>query len=155
MTAEIFTTVTINERTFAIKKFDAKAGLKMARFVIAKLAPLIPMLNTGIDEKGEEKEMSDEQLYEVVGMITDKLSDDDIDSLVDKCLRVCYEVLPAGRAAVIDETGHYGVEGVEYNPVLALRLCFEAIKWGASAFFDGKNLPLKFGKKEAGSQQSQ
>ena len=155
MPAEIFTTVTIGERTFAIEKFDAKAGLKLARFVIAKLAPLIPMLNVGTDENGQEKEMSDEQLYDVVGMITENLSDDDIDSLVDKCLRVCYEILPAGRAAVIDETGHYGVEGVEYDPVLALRLCFEAIKWGASAFFDGKNLASRFAKKEAGSQQNQ
>lgn len=152
MSYEIFTNVTINERKFSIKKFDAKSGLKMARLVIAKLAPIIPYIN---DRDGREGEDANERLYEVVGIITEKLSDEDIDTLMDKCLRVCYENLPAGMAPVIDETGHYGVEGVEYDPVLAMRLCYEAIKWGASAFFGGKGLDLNRIKKEAGSRQSQ
>ena len=67
--------------------------------------------------------------------------------IIDKCLRVCYARLPAGLQPVIDETGNYGVEGVEYDMGLTLRLCFEAIKWGASDFFAGNGSLLNLFRK--------
>lgn len=111
MPTNVFTTVTIGEEQYSIKKFDAKTGLKIARMVIAKAAPLIPLL-----EKSEDKtdttlmpnkpdkpgkddkiaKVDDSAIYEVVGTILDTLSDSDVDDLVDKCLRVCYLNLPAG-----------------------------------------------------------
>ena len=138
MPTNIFTTVSIGEEKYSIKKFDAKTGLKIARMVIAKAAPLIPLLDKS-DGKTDE---SDNSVYEMVGTVLGSLSDADVDDLIDKCLRVCYLILPAGPAPVIDETGHYGVEGVEYDMALTIRLCIEAIKWGASDFFGAKNSPL-------------
>lgn len=151
MSANLFTSVTINETEYKIKKFDAKTGLKLARLVISKLAPIIPLLDSieaknKKDQKGQSAkakkgeqapEMSDEQTYKILGAAVGNLSDDDIDDLVDKCLRVCYVELKAGLQPVIDEVGNYGVEGVEEDMGLTLRLCFEAIKWGASDFFGG------------------
>lgn len=131
-------TVTIDEREFAIRKFDAKTGLKMARFVIAKMAPLIPMLDK-IDELDED---DTEGIYELVSAVVGNLEDNDIDYLVDRSLSVISENLPAGQARVLDETGHYGVAGVEDDPILTLVLCYHAIAWGASAFFGGKNSTL-------------
>lgn len=137
MANDIFTKVTINDRVFLIQKFDAKTGLKLARLIVAKAAPIIPLIDT---ERAAASIAEDERVFKAVGDILGTLEDKDIDDLVDKCLRVCYEDLPAGKQAVIDETGHYGVEGVEYDLKLTIRLCFEAIKWGAADFFDGNLL---------------
>lgn len=167
MPTNVFTTVTIGEEQYSIKKFDAKTGLKIARMVIAKAAPLIPLLEKSEDKTlmpnkpdkpGEDDKIGkidDRAIYEVVGTILDTLSDSDVDDLVDKCLRVCYLNLPAGPAAVIDETGHYGVEDVEYDMALTIRLCIEAIKWGASDFFGGKNSALSQFLARTGSSRNQ
>ncbi len=151
MPANLYTEITVDGSTYAIKRFDAKTGLKIARLVIAKAAPIIPLLDkaTGTaSEKPKGKKQTgrnaadinpenDTQIYGAVGAILDSLSDEDLDVIIDKCLRVCYAKLPAGLQPVIDETGNYGVEGIEYDMGLTLRLCFEAIKWGASDFFAG------------------
>lgn len=155
MPTNIFTQVTIGEDVYSIKKFDAKTGLKLARFVISKAAPLIPMLESLSDDNGKNMSMDNTAVFDAVSVVLDSLSDNDIDNLVDKCLRVCYVNLPAGRAPIIDDTGNYGVEGVEYDMSLTLRLCFEAIKWGASDFFDGKNSALKRIFNRVGSSQNQ
>lgn len=145
----MFTTVTIGEAQYSIKKFDAKTGMKIARMLIAKAAPILPML----EKSGNQKE-DDGALFAALGSMLDTLSDADVDNLVDKCLRVCYLNLPAGPAAVIDETGQYGVEGVEYDMMLTLRLCIEAIKWGASDFFGEKSSGLKQILAQIGSSQN-
>lgn len=140
MPTNLYTSVSIGDTEYSIKKFDAKTGLKLARMVIAKAAPLIPLLTEGDDGKGKKngKKPSiteDDRLYSAVGTILNGLSDDDMDMIVDKCLRVCSVKLPAGPQSVIDENGNYGIEGIEYDMALTLRLCFEAIKWGAADFF--------------------
>jgi len=149
--SELYTSVTVGEREYRIKKFDARTGLKLARLVIAKAAPLIPVLEKIMPDepvKGKKPAKApgnaasandDEALYKMVGRVLEELDDSDLDLLIDKCLRVCYVALPAGLQPVIDEVGNYGVEGVEYDMGLTLRLCFEAIKWGASDFFAGNN----------------
>ena len=38
---------------------------------------------------------------------------------------------------------YYGVDDVEYDMGLTIRLCYEAIKWGAADFFGGKDSPLR------------
>ena len=143
MPTNLYTNVTIGEQEYAIKKFDARTGMKLARLVISKAAPIIPMLETitkdSGKEKTDEKPEDNNKIYEAVGAVLATLTDEDMDNLMDKCLRVCYAKLPAGLQPVIDENGNYGVEGVEYDMGLAIRLCFEAIKWGASDFFAAKN----------------
>ena len=154
MSANLFTSVTINETEYKIKKFDAKTGLKLARLVISKLAPIIPLLDSIEAEEAKKAaaakkdgkkakaiDINDQETWQMFGSALGQLADEDIDNLVDKCLRVCYVTLPAGLQPVIDEVGNYGVEGIEYDWGLTLRLCFEAIKWGASDFFGG-NLSL-------------
>lgn len=130
---ELFNRVTIKDQDYIIQKFDARTGLKLARLIMAKAQPLIPLL---AEQKDGPSAMG---TYDAVFAILGHLTDEDIDALVDKCLRVCYADLPAGRQPVIDETGHYGVEDIEYDPVATVMLCFEAIKWGASGFFDGNS----------------
>lgn len=151
MATNIYNKVKINDQDYMIKKFDAMTGLKLARLVIAKTAPIIPLLDIGGDENDKDKKpkrtaeeiANDERLYTLVGEILGTMTDADIDDLVKKCLSVCYVDLPAGPAPIIDETGNYGVDDVEYDMALTIRLCIEAIKWGASDFFGGKDSPLR------------
>lgn len=147
MATNIYTNIEIDGASYSIKKFTAKTGLKMARLVLAKLAPIIPMLDPTAS--------TEDKLYETLAEIFDSLSDADIDNIVDKCLRVCYVPLAAGLQPIIDETGHYGVEDVEHDLMLTLRLCFEAIKWGASDFFGEKSSALKGILGQLGLSQNQ
>lgn len=137
----IFKRVTIKDEEYIIQKFDAKTGMKLARLVLSKASAIIPYLSDDNEDKDNGS------MIGAVMAILGDLKDEDIDNLVDKCLRVCYVDLPAGRQPVIDETGHYGVEGVEYDMMLTLMLCWEAIKWGAADFFDeNSSLSTQFQK---------
>lgn len=146
MATNIFKKVTIKDQEYVIQKFDSKTGLKLARLVMAKAQPLVPLLAAQEQDKSngnaEAKQaiISKDDTFKAVFAILGELKDEDIDALVDKCLRVCYVDLPAGRQAVMDEAGNYGVDGVEYDPVVTTMLCYEAIKWGAADFFDGNPL---------------
>lgn len=145
MATNIFNKVTINDQEYVIRKFDAMTGLKLARLVIAKAAPIIPLLDAGDAQNGEKTAgiARDDRIYTVFGEVLSAMTDADIDDLVKKCLSVCSVELPAGPQPIIDETGHYGVDDVEYDMGLTIRLCYEAIKWGAADFFGGKNSPLR------------
>ena len=144
----ILKTVTIDDDTYVIRKFDARTGLKIARLLIAKATPILPLLDSSDDPKkaaSKAKKMleksSNEKLYEIIGKILETLDDADIDNLIDKCLRVVSKQLPAGLQPVIDAAGNYGIEGIEYDLKLTLRLVYEAVVWGASDFFDASSLP--------------
>ena len=189
MSADLYTNVTIEERNFSIMKFDARTGLKMARLLLAKIAPLLPYINAdegeengaNADEGEENGAKADEQkqeeakavkalaasfkvkmdkdneqgLFSTVGVLLEKLDDDTIDYIIDKCLTHCFELLPAGQQPVLYPSGIYGVEGVKESITLTVRLCYEAIKWGASDFFGGKNSALLQKLKELGKQSNQ
>lgn len=148
MDSNILKSVTINDEVYVIKKFDAKTGLKIARLVVAKAAPILPLLEADAKKAEDAQKQADailegknkDQVYEMVGRILSSLTDEDLDSLIDKCLRVCSKQLPAGPQPVIDAMGNYGVPDVEYDLPLTIRLVFEAISWGAADFFGGKSL---------------
>lgn len=145
MDSNILKNVTINDDVYVIKKFDAKTGLKIARLIMAKAAPILPLLEADAKNPDQQADAilegkNRDQVYEMVGRILGSLTDEDLDSLIDKCLRVCSKQLPAGLQPVIDAVGNYGIPDVEYDLPLTIRLVFEAISWGASDFFDGKSL---------------
>lgn len=178
MSADLYTNVTIEERNFTIMRFDARAGLKIARLLLSKIAPLLSYINTDEDEetgaKDDEKKQeakavkaisasfrvkmdkdNEQSLFSAVGVMLEKLDDDTIDYIIDKCLTHCFEVLPAGNQPVLYPSGVYGVEGVKESITLTVRLCYEAIKWGASDFFGGKNSALLQKLKELGKRSNQ
>ena len=132
MATDIYKRIDIDGIEYNIKKFSAKDGLKVARLLLAKIIPLIPALDGTEDD-----------VLGAAGPALESLSDSDLENLVDMCLRVCYKLLPAGPQPIIDSTGHYGVPEVEFDIPLTLRLCAEAIQWGASDFFGGNGSALK------------
>lgn len=157
MNDERIKTIEINGDMYQIQKFTARDGLKLARLVLAKIAPIIPLLSED-DKKqavkaakagGKKSEetttpnVDDQAVYSAVTVALDHLDDKDMDYLMDKCLRVCSKVLPAGPMPIIDENGYYGIPEAEYDMALTVRLIVEAIKWGAADFFGEKGLDLK------------
>lgn len=136
MADELFKTVDIDGESFVVKKFTAKDGLKMARLILSKAAPIIPYLD------GSEPEEGDDKAVLALLNVLNTISDADVDDIVNKCLKVCYKPLPAGLQAVIDEAGNYGVDGIEYDMLKTIALCVQAIKWGASDFFGEKGSAL-------------
>jgi len=135
MAAEIWKNIEIDGERYALRKFTAKEGLQLVRLILEKITPVIPMLSGEDDFMGEDGVY---QLMKVFGSITDA----DVDSIVNKCLRNAFKVLPAGNQAVIDSTGHYGVEDIEYDMAKTIKLCWEVIQWGCSDFFGEKGSAL-------------
>ena len=84
----------------------------------------------------------------------EKVSGEDFDYIVTKSLQNISEVLPAGEAPVMYSNGTYGVEGVEYDPILVLRLTCEAVMWSCGDFFDGSRLTSVMSPLFSGYQQS-
>ena len=139
---ELYKMVEIDGEMYRIEKFTARVGVKLARMLLAKIAPIIPLLG---NEEGEEEpsEADDNKLYAAVAAALDSLNDKDVDYLLNTCLRAVSKMLPAGPTAIIDANGFYGIPEVEYDLGLTIRLIVEAIKWGASDFFGEKGLSLK------------
>lgn len=130
--------VIINGKSYQIKKFDALTGLSIARLLLAKCMPLISVFGNT-----KESEVSDENLLDATSTLLESLTDEELRSIILKCLRYCYLSLPAGLQPVIDADGHYGDPDAEYDMMLTLKLCWEAIKLGASDFFDANGSDLK------------
>ena len=126
MAEELFKSVEIDGERYTIKKFTALTGLQIAKMIIAKAEPLVPVLEKGLDS---------DEVADAIFKMAENISDEDLRYLINKCLRNCYKALPAGLQPVIDNAGNYGVDGIEYNLKKTIRLCYEAISWGASDFF--------------------
>ena len=95
------------------------------------------------DTKADSKmisEVIDNFSLDTVASALDKISGEDFDYIVTKSLQSISEVLPAGEAPVMYSNGGYGVEGIEYDPILVLRLTCEAVMWSCGDFFDGNRL---------------
>lgn len=152
--------IEVEERKFSVKKFTAMDGLKIAKLIIAKIIPVfqdfVPIVKTFTKSKpsisadgensevnGNEATVDEETALEMLGNISldtialalDKITGDDLDYIIKKSLQSISEVLPAGENPVMYSNGTYGVEGIEYDPILVLRLTCEAIMWSCGDFF--------------------
>ena len=146
MADELYKVVDIDGEQFSIQKFTAITGLQIAKMVISRFSILLPYIDNS-------EGVPPEALLGMVDAIG-RLTDEDVENLVKKCLKCCFKQYPAGPQPVIDKMGNYGVEGVEYDIVKTVRLCIEAIKWGTADFFGEKGLTL-LREVQPSSQQSQ
>lgn len=152
--------IEVEGRKFVVKKYTARDGLKVAKLILAKVIPIfqdfIPlikkmtdsrksplMLNNDKSDKKESEiisEVIDNFSLDTIASALDKISGEDFDYIVTKSLQSISEVLPAGEAPVMYSNGEYGVENIEYDPILVLRLTCEAVMWSCGDFFDGNRL---------------
>lgn len=132
MANEIYKTVEIDGEQFVITKFTAIEGMQIVRLALAKLSPIIPFL------EGKPEQAMDDNFVMAFAAAIGALTDDEVDKLIKKCLKCCSKMMPAGKQPIVDATGHYGVEGIEYDLPKVMALCVEAIKWGCADFFGEK-----------------
>jgi hypothetical protein len=150
MSKEINKYIDVEGRKFCISKYPAKDGLKTARLIIAKILPVLenfisPAAVAGLKEKNDGGELTQNDIFEYLNIdnITkalEMISDEDLDLIIKRALMNCYEALPAGNARILNENGTYGVDGVEYDYILTLRLVAESLVWSIGSFFDVSRL---------------
>ncbi len=163
MSRVVTKTIEVEDRKFVVKKYSAMDGLKIAKLLLAKVVPIfqdfVPLIKSMIGSEGEQSEIGAESVIENLSLDTiaaalDKISEADFDYIVTKSLQSTYEVLPAGEAPVMYSNGGFGVENVEYDAILTLRLTCEAVMWGCGDFFDGNRLTSVMKPLFSGSKQS-
>lgn len=166
MNARVITkNVEIEDRRFVVKKYTAMDGLKVAKLILAKVIPVfqdfMPLLKNR--QNGELKAEAESNMIaevvenfslDTVAAALEKISGDDFDYIVSKSLQSITEVLPAGESPVMYANGTFGVENVEYDPILVLRLTCEAVMWSCGDFFDGNRLTSVMKPLFNGSQQN-
>ena len=124
MAEEVFKYVQIGGEEYRIEKFAPVPGLQLARLTLAKLTPVAEKLTGG-----------GEAILTALCAAVSSLTDAEVEALVTKCLRFCCKKKKLGWAACVDAAGNYGVAELAHDPVTALELCAEALRWGIGDFF--------------------
>lgn len=162
MSRVVTKTIEVEDRKFVIKKYTAMDGLKIAKLLLAKVIPmfqdLVPLIKSMVGSEGEDRGIDVESAVENLSLDTiaaalDKITGADFDYIVMKSLQAVSEVLPAGEAPVMYSNGTFGVENIEYDVILTLRLTCEAVMWGCGDFFDGNRLTSVMKPLFSGSKQ--
>jgi hypothetical protein len=114
-----FKDVKVNGRNFRVKKFDALTGSYIAYRLMAEALPMGVGKAVGIPESASPKAMSKQDFIEIQ----------------KDCLRVCFEILPAGETCVMGENGQFAASGLEEDASTVLALTVHSIMHNVSGFF--------------------
>ncbi|MGG3012298.1 phage tail assembly chaperone [Brevibacillus parabrevis] len=132
--------VQIGERTFRIKKFPAKTGSFVLIKVTKILAPLFAGFKPNLNAKSPEDFKFDDFDFTSAIEQLSSISEQDFNYLQEQALKVCYEVLPAGLAPVLNENGMFGVENLEDDTATVMALMVHALGFNVTSFFQGSGL---------------
>lgn len=136
-------TIKIEERTFFIKKMNAKSSLKLAKTILAKSLPAFSIFLEERKTKQVET-IKENDMFLAIQNCLDTLEDKDLDKVIDTALQHCSKVLPAGNAPILNADGSYGVVGVDTDVILTLRLVVEVLVFNYEGFFDASLWRSKF-----------
>lgn len=129
----------VGERKFQVKRFDALTGSYIAFTLFEKNLPVI-MGNKDKFLGTKTPDASADSFAEMLPSTLFKMSREDFTALQKDCLKVCYEVLPAGLTPVIGANGRWGIIGVDTDTGLILRLTIEALLFNLLGFFNDGGL---------------
>ncbi|USG65162.1 hypothetical protein NDK47_24065 [Brevibacillus ruminantium] len=138
-----FKDVEVNGRKFRIKKFSARVGSFMVVKLTAILAPMIAALKPNLKAiSTEDVDLEDIDVTEIAGIVghLGNIPEKDFAYIQDQALRVCYELLPAGPAQVLDDNGSFGVSDLEDDTVTIMTLTAHALGFNLTSFFQGSGL---------------
>ena len=135
--------------TFQIHKMNALEGGVLLKFVAEKFIPLFNTLEGVFSEPAEGSSEHDvavartSLMLEIIPKALEKISNDELVDFEKRCLQHVDMMMSAGWQPVM--TGmDFGVEEVEYDPFLALILCYEVVQFNFSGFFGGNGLTSLF-----------
>ena len=129
----------VGERKFQVKRFDALTGSYIAFTLFEKILPVI-MGNKDKFLGTKTPDASADSFAEMLPSTLFKMSREDFTALQKDCLKVCYEVVPAGLTPVIGANGRWGIIGVDTDTGLILRLTIEALLFNLLGFFNDGGL---------------
>lgn len=129
----------VGGRKFQVKRFDALTGSYIAFTLFEKILPVI-MGNKDKFLGTKTPDASADSFAEMLPSTLFKMSREDFTALQKDCLKVCYEVLPAGLTPVIGANGRWGIIGVDTDTGLILRLTIEALLFNLLGFFNDGGL---------------
>ena len=131
--------IEIEERTYIIHKFDAKTSLKAIKRLISKIMPIFDQGSLTAETLAGN--IGDAISINSISRALDEIEDKDLDYLFDTSLKHAFLVLPNGDTVqVMNNNGLYGVDGIEYDLVLVLRLIIEAVVLSVQGFTDASRL---------------
>lgn len=143
--------VTIEDKTYRVRKMNALVGSFVMKQLFGKL---IPMLSEGqklmeaIENAGEEDGSLDDGKAVGIALaslptILDRISEEDIQTLMQKALNYTDVQLPAGWCQIM--TGDYfSYPELEYDLQTCLALTVQCLAFNASGFFGGSGSPLSW-----------
>jgi hypothetical protein len=109
--------VTIGDRKFKIKKMDAR----LASYVAYQVKSLLPSSNDAGDMvSAGQSGLSRQQFF----------------ALQNDCLSVCFHVMPAGDAPVIDGKGNFIDVTLEFDAKTIMLLTVQSLAFNVTSFFD-------------------
>ncbi|MGG3884354.1 phage tail assembly chaperone [Brevibacillus panacihumi] len=139
--------VEINGRKFRVKKFSARVGSFMILKLTTILAPLFKNVKINVKALNtpDGNPIDD---FNLVGFMETlgSISEQDFTYIQDACLRVCYELLPAGETQVLDNSGNFGVANIEDDTVAVMTLMAHALMFNLSGFFAESGLGSMVGR---------
>lgn len=134
MEKQEFKKVTIKNREFIIRKFDALTGSYTLLKVGGIFAPFLKNIDlTKIDINADKSELIKEvDIASIAGGLT-RMPEEDFMYIQRKCLQVCYESLPAGSAQVLTNQNTPGINDFDFK--LAMALTIQALIFNITDFF--------------------
>jgi len=144
ITKKVVHTIDDEEMTFQVHKMNALDGSYLLKFVAEKLIPLIDGFQAiFVDTEGENVEevaqKRTDAILEVIPKALSSISKEELYDFQKECLHRCDMLKDAGWQKVMIGD-NFGVQEVEYDPILALMLCFDVVQFNFSSFFGGKGL---------------
>lgn len=134
-----------NDVVFQIHKMNALEGGVLLKFVAEKFVPIfknIESIFADPEEGATEEEVAvsrTNMILEMVPKALEKISNDELVEFEKNCLRMVEMKKPAGWQPVMIGS-EFGVEEVEYDPFIALMLCYDVVQFNFNGFFAGNGL---------------
>ena len=130
---------------FRIRKMDALDGGTLLKFVVEKFVPMFKeaeQIFADPKEGATEEEVAMQRTEEILDALPkalEKISDAELIDFEKRCLRKVDMMKPAGWQPVMMGDS-FGVQEVEYDPIMTLMLCYEVVVFNFSGFFGGNGL---------------
>ncbi len=153
---ENYKDIEINERKFRLNKLDARTG----SFMIFKLMKILPSIleNLSLDNIDLDNLTLDSlkrmNLSEMLNPVFE-LPEKEFRYIQDNCLKVVYEILPAGLQPVLNNNNAWGVLNIENNTGLVMNLTIQSLAFNVMGFFEGSPLTSIVGNVTSFQQNTQ
>ena len=140
-------------KSFRITKMDAFSGAYLMKLVTEKAMPLLQEAIKGIEQQ-EDDSFNLKLITEYLPRLLESMTMDELKKLMVLCLQSVELSFPAGFQRVVDAKGNFGVEELQYNTAICLRLMYEVIVYNCAGFFEESGLSSILGQQN-GSLQGQ